>query len=63
MWHDIHTEFHKDWFRYSEVDRWDTQTHRQHCDSKPTFFKIRKVGYEQKDIEIKEDLGKDGIGV
>jgi predicted alpha/beta hydrolase len=30
--HDIHTEFYKDWARYSKVDREDTQTHRQHGD-------------------------------
>jgi hypothetical protein len=31
--HDIHTEFHKDWFRHSKVDcGGDTQTHRQNGD-------------------------------
>jgi hypothetical protein len=30
--HDIHTKFYIDWFRHSKVDRWDTQTHRQHGD-------------------------------
>jgi hypothetical protein len=30
--HDIHTKFHKDWFSHSEVDRGDSQTHKQHGD-------------------------------
>jgi hypothetical protein len=29
MWQDIHTKFHKIWFRHSKVDKGDTQTHRQ----------------------------------
>jgi hypothetical protein len=28
----IHTNFHKDWFRHSKVNRGDSQTHRQHGD-------------------------------
>jgi hypothetical protein len=27
--HDMHTKFHKDWFRLSKVDGGDIQTHRQ----------------------------------
>jgi hypothetical protein len=27
-----HTKFRKDWIRHSEVDRRDSQTHRQHDD-------------------------------
>jgi hypothetical protein len=30
--HDIHTNYHKDWFRNSEGDRGDSQTYRQHGD-------------------------------
>jgi hypothetical protein len=30
---DMHTKFLKDWFRYSEVDKGDAQTHR-HTDMK-----------------------------
>jgi hypothetical protein len=39
----IHTKFHKDWFRPSEVDRGEHR-HRQHNDliSLLLFFKIRK---------------------
>jgi hypothetical protein len=44
---DMHTKFHKDWFRHSNLDRGDTQAHRQHGDriSLLLFFWIRKVGY------------------
>jgi hypothetical protein len=35
--HDIHTKFHKDWFKCSEIDRGDTQTSRMEI--------IRKAGY------------------
>jgi hypothetical protein len=28
----VHTKFHKDWFRHSEVNKGDTQTHRQEGD-------------------------------
>jgi hypothetical protein len=27
-----YTNFHKDWFRHSKVNRGDSQTHRQHGD-------------------------------
>jgi hypothetical protein len=30
--HDIHVKFYKDWFRHSEVNRGDTQKHRQDGD-------------------------------
>jgi hypothetical protein len=40
--HDVHTKFHKDWFRHSKVIRGDSQTHKQ-C-TYFHFFKIRKVG-------------------
>jgi hypothetical protein len=30
--HDVHTEFHKDWFGHSKVDGGESQTHRQHGD-------------------------------
>jgi hypothetical protein len=30
--HDMHTEFHKDWYRHSKVNWGDSQTHRQHGD-------------------------------
>jgi hypothetical protein len=38
MFHDMHTKFHKDWFRHSKVDR---GTHRQRSDliSLLIFFK------------------------
>jgi hypothetical protein len=47
--HDIHTKFHKDWFRHSNIDGGgggDTQKHRQHGDliSLLLFFPSRKVG-------------------
>jgi hypothetical protein len=29
---DIHTKFHKDWFRHSEVNRWDRHTDTQQGD-------------------------------
>jgi hypothetical protein len=28
-YHDAHTKFNEDWFRHSEVNRGDSQTHRQ----------------------------------
>jgi hypothetical protein len=30
--HDTQTKFHKDWFRHSDVNNGDSQTHRQHRD-------------------------------
>jgi hypothetical protein len=44
--HDIHTKFHKDWFRHPNLIVGDSQTYRQHCDLSRCFyfFKIRKVG-------------------
>jgi hypothetical protein len=46
----VHTRFYKDWFRHSEVDKGDTQTHRQHGDLMSLllfyfilFFKMREV--------------------
>jgi hypothetical protein len=44
-YHDIHTEFHKDWFRHSEVNRGDTQTHTQQRDriSLLSFFKESRL--------------------
>jgi hypothetical protein len=43
--HDIHTKFHKEWFRNSKVDA-GTHTHRQQGDliNLLYFFKIKKVG-------------------
>jgi hypothetical protein len=32
MWHDNFTRFHEDWYRRSEVNRGNTQAHRQHGD-------------------------------
>jgi hypothetical protein len=49
MCYDVHTKFHKDWFRHSEVDKGDaqTQTQREHVDLLRLplffFFKIREV--------------------
>jgi hypothetical protein len=51
--HDVHTRFYEDWFRYSNLIRGDTQTHRQHGNliSPPFFFQnkencLKKVGFE-----------------
>jgi hypothetical protein len=30
--HDIHTKFHKDWFRHLKLTGGDTETHRQQGD-------------------------------
>jgi hypothetical protein len=42
--HDVRTKSHKDWFSHSEVDKGDTQTHRQHgdCISVVLFFKNKE---------------------
>jgi hypothetical protein len=39
--HDIHTKFHKDWFGHSEINKGDTQTHRQHYDRISLVFSVR----------------------
>jgi hypothetical protein len=47
---DIHTKFHKDWFRYSRVIREELTYRHRHTDSKVVskahvyFFKISKIG-------------------
>jgi hypothetical protein len=40
--HHMHTKFHKDWFSHSEVNRGDSQTHREHgdCISLLSFFSL-----------------------
>jgi hypothetical protein len=56
--HDIHTEFHKDWFRHSKVDQ-GRHTDRQHDDgiSLILFFKNKKSR-----LKIGRDLEENGPG-
>jgi hypothetical protein len=53
------TQFHKDWFRLSKVNRGDTQTHRhgQQRDliSLFYFFKIRQLGQKHITDSMKEN--------
>jgi hypothetical protein len=46
----IHSKFHKDWFRYSGVNRGDAQ-HRQHGD-----FISLLVSFKNKEIRLKRRL-------
>jgi hypothetical protein len=41
--HDIHTKFHKDWFRHSKIDRADTQTQTSWWSHEPFFFQNHKI--------------------
>jgi hypothetical protein len=40
--HDIHTEFHKDWFRHSEVDK--RGGIHKYTDTYFYFFRVKKIG-------------------
>jgi hypothetical protein len=55
----MHAKFHENWFRHSEVDRGDTQTHREHGDpiSLILFFnkgsRVIKIGMFTNNAEKK----------
>jgi hypothetical protein len=40
---DIHTELHKNWFRHSKVNRWDTQENSQERDRISLLEENRKI--------------------
>jgi hypothetical protein len=39
----VHTKFHNDWFRHSQVNSRDSQTHRQHGERISLLFESRLV--------------------
>jgi hypothetical protein len=42
--HDTHTKFHKDWFRHSEANKWDLETHGQHSDPISLLLSLKNKG-------------------
>jgi hypothetical protein len=44
----VHTRFHKDWFRHSNIDRWDIQTHGQHGYVISLLLEIRLKVYKRR---------------
>jgi hypothetical protein len=54
-YYDIHTKFHKDWFRHSKANR--GETHRQQRDliSLLYFFKIRKLYITKTTLRLEQD--------
>jgi hypothetical protein len=49
-WHDIHTKFHKNWFRHSNVDRGDTHTQTQR--HKANLIRPLLV-FQNKEVQLK----------